>query len=175
MLTDEGFQDYIWNYFWHGFDICFDGCTHMVKKLILHTNFPPAHDFNMYQKCHFRFLFPVESAAQSSSPQFARSSLGADSHVCFHAKLLLDMYVLFSYASIWFVQWPEIKAHFGEPSRPLINPFGGAPSTAPVPFQDPSTSIEKSIRLDGSMLYAYPHLVFEVLRNNYLASVQILP
>ena len=97
-------------------------------------------------------------------------------YVCFPLLFLNFVNRLFStICALILVQWQEIKAHFGEPSRPLINPFGGAPSTAPVPFQEPSTSIEKSIRLDGSMLYAYPHLVFEVLRNNYLASMQILP
>lgn len=46
--------DYFYNYFSLGFDIMFNGQTHMVQKIILHTNFPGSKDFNIYVKCNFR-------------------------------------------------------------------------------------------------------------------------
>lgn len=48
--------DYFYNYFDQGIDILFDGYTHKVKKIILHTNIPSHFDFNVYRKCHFEFL-----------------------------------------------------------------------------------------------------------------------
>lgn len=48
--------DYFYNYFDQGVDILFDGYTHCVKKIILHTNIPSHFDFNVYRKCHFEFL-----------------------------------------------------------------------------------------------------------------------
>ena len=43
-FTGEG--DLIWNYFRLGIDVLFDGPEHLVKKLILHTNFPGTFEFN---------------------------------------------------------------------------------------------------------------------------------
>jgi len=40
--------DYFFNYFDLGIDILFDGVTNVVKKFILHTNFPSHYDFNRY-------------------------------------------------------------------------------------------------------------------------------
>ena len=46
-------NDYFYNYFTMGFDIMFDGSSHTVQKIILHTNFPGSVDFNVYVKCNF--------------------------------------------------------------------------------------------------------------------------
>ena len=46
--------DYFYNYFTLGFDIMFNGKTHLVQKIILHTNFPGSKDFNIYVKCNFK-------------------------------------------------------------------------------------------------------------------------
>lgn len=35
-------------------DILFDACSHLVKKFILHTNFPGHYNFNMYHRCEFK-------------------------------------------------------------------------------------------------------------------------
>jgi hypothetical protein len=39
--------DYFYNYFSRGFDVMFNGRTHVVEKIILHTNIPGSRDFNM--------------------------------------------------------------------------------------------------------------------------------
>merc|ERR1719382_1124553 len=46
--------DYYYNYFRLGFDVLFDGQTHLVKKVVLHTN-PPTHElFSRYSRCFFQ-------------------------------------------------------------------------------------------------------------------------
>jgi len=57
--------DYFYNYFHLGFDIMFNGQTHMVQKIILHTNFPGSKDFNIYVKCNFKIQ--VEQFGKSAS------------------------------------------------------------------------------------------------------------
>lgn len=46
-------SDYYYNYFHLGIDVLFDGRSHLVKKVILHTN-PPTHElFSRYARCFF--------------------------------------------------------------------------------------------------------------------------
>ena len=43
-------SDYYYNYFHLGLDVLFDGRTHLVKKVVLHTN-PPTHEaFSRYAR-----------------------------------------------------------------------------------------------------------------------------
>lgn len=37
-------------------DILFDARSHLVKKIVLHTNYPGHYNFNMYQRCEFNLL-----------------------------------------------------------------------------------------------------------------------
>ncbi|CAK0875936.1 unnamed protein product, partial [Prorocentrum cordatum] len=56
--------DYFYNYFRMGFDVLFDGQTHLMKKVILHTN-PPTHElFSRYSRCFFQL--PVALSAPRS-------------------------------------------------------------------------------------------------------------
>jgi len=55
--SGTGCADYFYNYFSLGLDILFDMQNHVVKKFILHTNFPCHGDFNVYQKCNFQLFF----------------------------------------------------------------------------------------------------------------------
>lgn len=78
--------DYFYNYFALGIDILFDIQTHIVKKFILHTNFPSHYQFNQYisvttylttlryVKCNFRIpipvpLQPLQNQAPNLKPQ----------------------------------------------------------------------------------------------------------
>uniref|UniRef100_A0A3P9Q143 Phagosome assembly factor 1 n=1 Tax=Poecilia reticulata TaxID=8081 RepID=A0A3P9Q143_POERE len=47
-------NDYFFNYFTLGVDILFDSTTHLVKKFVLHTNFPGHYNFNIYHRCDFK-------------------------------------------------------------------------------------------------------------------------
>ncbi|XP_044744596.1 PHAF1 protein CG7083 [Coccinella septempunctata] len=46
-------SDYFFNYFTLGLDLLFDARTNLVKKLVLHTNYPGHYNFNMYMRCEF--------------------------------------------------------------------------------------------------------------------------
>ena len=50
----ETTSDYFYNYFSLGMDILFDGETHTVKKVVLHTNIPGQSAFNQYSRCHYQ-------------------------------------------------------------------------------------------------------------------------
>lgn len=59
-------SDYFFNYFTLGIDVLFDARSHLVKKLVLHTNYPGHYNFNMYQRCEFYLpLDDVEVTAYS--------------------------------------------------------------------------------------------------------------
>jgi len=54
LLFDEPGVDYFYNYNLLGLDVMFDGSSHAIRKMILHTNFPGSKDFNAYNKCNFK-------------------------------------------------------------------------------------------------------------------------
>jgi hypothetical protein len=45
--------DYFWCFFDMGVDFLMDGSTHIVKKIICHSNILGEQSFNQYEKCHF--------------------------------------------------------------------------------------------------------------------------
>uniref|UniRef100_A0A673JMR2 UPF0183 protein C16orf70 homolog n=1 Tax=Sinocyclocheilus rhinocerous TaxID=307959 RepID=A0A673JMR2_9TELE len=47
-------NDYFFNYYILGVDILFDSTTHLVKKFVLHTNYPGHYNFNIYHRCDFK-------------------------------------------------------------------------------------------------------------------------
>ncbi|WAR12750.1 CP070-like protein [Mya arenaria] len=53
-------SDYFYNYFTMGVDVLFDANTHMVKKFILHTNYPGHYNFSMYCRCEFKIPLIIE-------------------------------------------------------------------------------------------------------------------
>lgn len=74
--TGLGCADYFYNYFHLGVDFLFDVHTHVLKKIVLHTNIPGHRAFNQlkkkkefwekhcfkfssnrYMKCNFRLIF----------------------------------------------------------------------------------------------------------------------
>lgn len=64
--------DYYYNYFHLGLDVLFDGRTHLVKKVILHTN-PPTHElFSRYTRCFFEI--PIGQAAVEACVKRARGA-----------------------------------------------------------------------------------------------------
>uniref|UniRef100_A0A3B5MBC4 Phagosome assembly factor 1 n=1 Tax=Xiphophorus couchianus TaxID=32473 RepID=A0A3B5MBC4_9TELE len=53
-------NDYFFNYFTLGVDILFDSTTHLVKKFVLHTNFPGHYNFNIYHRCDFKIPLVIK-------------------------------------------------------------------------------------------------------------------
>jgi len=100
-----GCADYFFNYFSLGIDILFDVHTHIVKKIILHTNFPSHYEFNQYAKCNF-IIVPDRGDIFAESP----SGVTCDT------------------------KWDEVLKIFGQlgnPTKPVVhsrgsnsNPFG---------------------------------------------------
>ncbi|XP_065353913.1 PHAF1 protein CG7083 [Cloeon dipterum] len=58
-------SDYFYNYFTLGLDILFDSKTQLVKKFVLHTNYPGHYNFNMYHRCEFELVLPHDSCDNS--------------------------------------------------------------------------------------------------------------
>ncbi|KAK6320251.1 phagosome assembly factor 1 isoform X1 [Coregonus clupeaformis] len=56
-------NDYFFNYFTLGVDILFDSTTHLVKKFVLHTNFPGHYNFNIYHRCDFKIPLVIKKEA----------------------------------------------------------------------------------------------------------------
>ncbi|KAG8218590.1 hypothetical protein J3R82DRAFT_4231 [Butyriboletus roseoflavus] len=51
-LEDESQStDYFYNYFGHGIDFLISGQTHLVRKIILHSNVPGSPLFQQYKRC----------------------------------------------------------------------------------------------------------------------------
>ncbi|XP_024235151.1 phagosome assembly factor 1 isoform X1 [Oncorhynchus tshawytscha] len=53
-------NDYFFNYFTLGVDLLFDSSTHLVKKFVLHTNFPGHYNFNIYHRCDFKIPLVIK-------------------------------------------------------------------------------------------------------------------
>lgn len=57
-VEEEEYEfDYFFTYFSIGIDILFSVETHKIIKFILHTNFPNSPQFNLYNKCQYKYLF----------------------------------------------------------------------------------------------------------------------
>ncbi|KAK6480139.1 UPF0183 protein C16orf70-like protein isoform X1 [Huso huso] len=102
-------NDYFFNYFTLGVDILFDATTHLVKKFVLHTNFPGHYNFNIYHRCDFKIPLTNKKG-------------GADSQT--------EAGTLTTYS-----KWDLIQEHIGHPmEKPVVlhrsssannsNPFG---------------------------------------------------
>lgn len=69
---NTGPADYFYNYFHLGVDVLFDGRSHMMKKVILHTNHPTHELFSQYARCFFQV--PI---APSDAGRMPDASVGA--------------------------------------------------------------------------------------------------
>jgi len=100
-----GCEDYFYNYFALGVDILFDVQKHVVKKFILHTNFPCHHEFNRYVKCNFIIRLPIPNH-NDKDKKAGLITVHPDS------------------------KWPDIQPYFGVSGKPVVhnqssaNPFG---------------------------------------------------
>uniref|UniRef100_A0A674MWQ6 Phagosome assembly factor 1 n=1 Tax=Takifugu rubripes TaxID=31033 RepID=A0A674MWQ6_TAKRU len=59
-------NDYFFNYFTLGVDILFDSTSHLVKKFVLHTNFPGHYNFNIYHRCDFKIPLIIKKEGSDS-------------------------------------------------------------------------------------------------------------
>eukprot|EP01117_Protostelium_nocturnum_P018942 TRINITY_DN8044_c0_g1_i1.p1 TRINITY_DN8044_c0_g1~~TRINITY_DN8044_c0_g1_i1.p1 ORF type:complete len:378 (-),score=75.71 TRINITY_DN8044_c0_g1_i1:52-1185(-) len=103
-----GCEDYFYNYFSMGIDILFDIHTHVVKKFILHTNFPSHFEFNQYVKCNFRLASIAEGPKITSEEFDSQKGLVSPD-----------------------TKWAEVQKELGPCGKPVVhnkgsntNPFG---------------------------------------------------
>jgi len=61
--------DYFWNYFSHGIDFLISGQTHIVRKIILHSNVPGSPLFQRYRRCPWELEGKPEDDEDDSPPR----------------------------------------------------------------------------------------------------------
>lgn len=185
-----GATDYFFNYTHLGMDILFDACSHLLKKVVLHTNFPGHPEFHNYVKCHFKLLLPVSGVADPALVE-PSSQKGADL-----VEIPSDC------------KWEEVQALYtgagiqhkgtaldGAASQGPINPMAtvqvkvqeqelSGTNSSPSPHLASSPAFSTRPMVHGSstaahpygstLLYApFPGCVFEVMRNGHIASVAL--
>ncbi|KAJ3488377.1 hypothetical protein NLI96_g2887 [Meripilus lineatus] len=68
-LDDDLGTSYFYNYFQHGIDFLISGSTHVVKKIIIHTNIPGTALFQQYKRCPWAIEGKPEDDEDDSPPQ----------------------------------------------------------------------------------------------------------
>lgn len=154
------YPDYFFNYFELGFDLLFDGTSHKVKKIILHTNLIGTADFQKYNKCNF--VLAVDTSPSSSNPPAVpelssskkKKKSGSGSK---GGSRLLEAEDVPSISEIRaHSHWSEIEKRMGP---------AGAPRKQIRPRrQDP---------FGPSSVYAYNGVLFEVMPNGCLSTVTL--
>lgn len=166
--------DYFWNYFALGIDLLFDGYAHTVRKIVLHLNYPDHDDFNDYERCHF-YLYGADRRARAARdstggiwcfpPSVPAAAAKGTLSACTNAirdamqpaELAEEDGSGGAFVITPFTTWDVIRGHLGEPAeKPVVLARGASTS----PF-------------GRTLYYGYPSVIFEVMRNNHLASVTI--
>ncbi|TFK23243.1 UPF0183-domain-containing protein [Coprinopsis marcescibilis] len=60
---------YFYNYFQHGLDFLMDGATHIVRKIVVHTNLPGSPLFQRYKRCYWEIEGTPEDDEDDSPPR----------------------------------------------------------------------------------------------------------
>ncbi|OBZ70459.1 hypothetical protein A0H81_09967 [Grifola frondosa] len=66
---DDTDTDYFYNYLQHGIDFLVSGSTHIVKKIILHTNVPGTPLFQRYKRCPWEIESQPEDDEDETPPR----------------------------------------------------------------------------------------------------------
>uniref|UniRef100_T1IM16 Uncharacterized protein n=1 Tax=Strigamia maritima TaxID=126957 RepID=T1IM16_STRMM len=144
LVTSQS-SDCFFNYFTLGLDILFDAKTHLIKKFILHTNYPGHYNFNMYYRCDFKIVLNTDKHKHSTEAALIETS---DQ----------DARVITAYT-----KWDSIQESLVKPTeRPVVlnrasslnttNPFG---STFCYGYQDMIFEVMPNNHLASITLY-YP-------------------
>ena len=176
--------DYFYNYFGLGIDLFFQGDTHQVKKIILHTNFCGSKDFNVYSRCNFfipyREFFRVNGKA--TPQQFVHQK-----------KVLLDCNTNLEEIDYKDEDSPQenqrsrgvslvsgITIHEDDIAHlksisPMTNFSDIRDNLTGIHCGQPVThhSTSKENPFGGTEFYPFKHCIFEVLSNNQINSVTL--
>ncbi|KAG0709729.1 hypothetical protein DFH29DRAFT_993121 [Suillus ampliporus] len=66
---DDGSTDYFYNYFHHGVDFLISGQTHLVRKIVIHSNVPGSPLFQRYKRCPWQLESKPEDDEDDSPPR----------------------------------------------------------------------------------------------------------
>eukprot|EP01126_Amoeba_proteus_P005966 TRINITY_DN1205_c0_g1_i4.p1 TRINITY_DN1205_c0_g1~~TRINITY_DN1205_c0_g1_i4.p1 ORF type:complete len:243 (-),score=41.63 TRINITY_DN1205_c0_g1_i4:818-1546(-) len=137
--------DYFYNYFDLGLDVLFDATEHVIKKFVVHTNFPTHPNFNVYQKCHFQLLPPAQDGDQNEKDEGDDLEGEWKDDDDFEIKMITPE-----------TKWPEIAESYGnQMTEPFFNP---------PPKDNP---------FGGSRYFAHRDIIFEVMDNDFVSSVTL--
>jgi len=188
----ENNNDYFFNYFSLGVDFLLDGHTHRVKKIVLHCNAVMHPDFNRYRKCRFivsrnskeqegddilaavantrRLSDNNSSALQSSEPprfsilQTIRASQSSMAPAPAPDAPSQTTKTLEQAAEPTATtpelnsdsKWCEYEAVFGKEGQPMIHGAG-----------------KQETVLGPTFFHAYEGVIFQVMKNGYLAGLTL--
>ncbi|KAF9464456.1 hypothetical protein BDZ94DRAFT_1354305 [Collybia nuda] len=68
-FQEETVTDYFYNYFQHGLDFLISGSTHVVKKIVLHSNVAGSPLFQQYKRCNWEIEGNPEDDEDDSPPR----------------------------------------------------------------------------------------------------------
>jgi len=150
-------SDYFYNFFALGVDILFDIQTHLIKKFILHTNFPSHYEFNQYVKCNFRITIDDQLRALVNSTTIPQQNSNPPGSSNSNSEIS-QRGTTPSHVITPDTKWPDIQRLLGPCGKPVIhnrgsnaNPFG------------------------PTLFYGYKGIIFEVMQNQHIASVCLFP
>nr|XP_050041049.1 phagosome assembly factor 1-like [Dermacentor andersoni] len=136
-------SDYFYNYFTLGMDVLFDAQRHVVKKIVLQSNYPGHFNFQQYYRCPFRLrlrLPPTPEQRRATLVDVADEDEG--------------------HAVTAFTKWDELQERLVKASeRPVVlNRTSSTNTTNPF---------------GSTYCYGYQDIIFEVMRNKHIASVTL--
>uniref|UniRef100_A0A7S2TFT8 Uncharacterized protein n=1 Tax=Lotharella oceanica TaxID=641309 RepID=A0A7S2TFT8_9EUKA len=183
----RGTRDYFLNYFKMGMDILICGTTHKVSKIILHTNMPATRNFNRYNRCNYQIMVNSEEPRAELTPGDKGRALrggGNGKSNGGNGKQQSKTSKLISFNT----SWTEIQRILGPCGRPMV--YGGSPGLLDYPTPNGEAKAIKGDKAQtGPMIlggaselnrlnpfkptyfYAYAGIIFEVLPNDYIASI----
>ncbi|KAH9372862.1 phagosome assembly factor 1 isoform X2 [Haemaphysalis longicornis] len=136
-------SDYFYNYFTLGLDVLFDAQRHVVKKLVLQSNYPGHFNFQQYYRCPFRLRLRLPPTPEQRRATLVDVADDQDGHIV-----------------TAFTKWDELQERLVKASeRPVVlNRTSSTNTTNPF---------------GSTYCYGYQDIIFEVMRNKHIASVTL--
>lgn len=136
-------SDYFYNYFTLGMDVLFDAQRHVVKKIVLQSNYPGHFNFQQYYRCPFRLRLRLPPTPEQRRATLVDVATEDDGHVV-----------------TAFTKWDELQERLVKASeRPVVlNRTSSTNTTNPF---------------GSTYCYGYQDIIFEVMRNKHIASVTL--
>jgi len=171
--------DYFYNYFTLGLDVLLDGETNRTKKVILHTNYPGHYDFNIHFRCNFQMVLEGESCFESTTQAAKTESKSVTVTPFTKWEEISDLVLEPSFSpgsvDLWYTT-PVTSPSSPPQSKPRADSSPGT-SSAVVQHQpvvlNRAGSNNATNPFGSTFCYGYQDLIFEVMANNYIASLTI--